>query len=46
MFNKTRIMFMFPYKPLTELEMKMMIMWHEALDLHVMVWVQVMILKD
>jgi hypothetical protein len=45
-FNKTRITLMFLCKPLTVLEKRMMIMTHEALDLHVMAWVQVMVLED
>jgi hypothetical protein len=36
-FRKTRLTFMFTYKPLTVLEMRMTIMRHEAFDLHMMV---------
>jgi hypothetical protein len=34
------------YKPLTILETRMAIIWHEAFDLCVMSWVQVMVLDD
>jgi hypothetical protein len=44
-FNKIRIMYVFPYKPFTVLEMRTRVMRHEALDLHVMLWVQVMVLE-
>jgi hypothetical protein len=46
MFNKTRIRFVCLYKPLTVLEVRMIIMKHEALDLHVVAWVQAMIMED
>jgi hypothetical protein len=45
MFNKTRIISVFPYKPITVPEM-MTIMRNEALDLCAIVWIPVMVLED